>query len=99
VSGVVSQTPSPLDWLQPLILMIVVGLLLLLVLRQTMELSRARGELMKVRRVYTVTACGDKIEVRPFKEGDYVGLILGDCGDGKQARVIGIYVEETRERA
>ena len=90
----VSQPSNPLDWIQPLLLMVIVGILLLLVLKQTMELSRVRGEFAKARRVYTVTACGDKMEVRPFKEGDYVGLILGECGEGLQARVVGIYVEE-----
>ena len=90
----VSQTSNLLDWIQPLLLIVIVGILLLFVLKQTMELSRVRGEFMKTRRVYTVTACGDKVEVRPFKEGEYVGLVLGECGEGLQARVVGIYVEE-----
>jgi hypothetical protein len=89
----VTQTSNPLEWLQPLLLMLLIGVLLLLLLRQTMELSRMR-EAVRITRVLTLVACDDKVEQRPFKEGDYVGLIVGECGEGKQARIIGIYVEE-----
>ncbi len=90
----VTQTTNPLEWLQPLLLMLIIGLLLLLLLRQTIELSKAREAQARMKRVVTLIACGDKVESRPFKEGDYVGLLLGDCGEGRQARIIGIYVEE-----
>lgn len=85
---------NPLEWLQPLLLIAIIGLLLLLLLRQASELMRAREAYVKTTRVVTLVTCGDKVEARPFKEGDYVGLVLGDCGEGRQARIIGIYSEE-----
>ncbi len=85
---------NPLEWLQPLLLIAIIGLLLLLLLRQASELMRAREAYAKTTRVVTLVTCGDKVEARPFKEGDYVGLVLGDCGEGRQARIIGIYSEE-----
>jgi hypothetical protein len=90
----VTQTTNPFEWLQPLLLIIIMGMLLLLLLRQTIALSKAREAYAKVQRVVSIVACGDKVEVRPFKEGDYVGRVLGECGDGKQARIIGVYSEE-----
>jgi hypothetical protein len=90
----VTQTTNPLEWLQPLLLIVIMGILLLLLLRQTMMLSRAGEAYPKVQRVVTLVACGDKVEARPFKEGDYVGRVLGDCGEGRQARIVGIYSEE-----
>ncbi|MEM0491095.1 MAG: hypothetical protein QXR02_01565 [Acidilobaceae archaeon] len=85
------------EWLQSLLLLIILGALLLLLLRQTMELSRIRGYTGKITKVFTIEACGDKIEKREFREGDYVGLVTGECGEGLQKRIIGIYSEEVQE--
>ncbi|MCX8195638.1 MAG: hypothetical protein N3F67_00915 [Acidilobaceae archaeon] len=84
-----------MEWLQPLLVLLILGALFFLLLRQTLELSRVRG----VRAVagYTLEACGDRVERREFREGDYVGLVTGSC-EGGPKRIIGIFVEEVGEQ-
>ncbi|MDM7275184.1 MAG: hypothetical protein P3X22_003565 [Thermoprotei archaeon] len=84
---------NPLELLQPIIFMLITGLLILILLRQALILSRA-GASQKKLQPYTLESCGDKVERRPFKEGDYVGLITGECEGGVPKRIIGIYVDE-----
>ncbi|MCS7106751.1 MAG: hypothetical protein NZ902_01415 [Acidilobaceae archaeon] len=86
---------SAMDWLQPLLVIFLLGLLLFVLLRQSMELSRSASAGRAVK-AYTLEACKDKVERREFREGDYVGLVTGNCEEGVK-RVIGIYVEEVQE--
>ncbi|MEN2999872.1 MAG: hypothetical protein ABDH61_04790 [Acidilobaceae archaeon] len=84
-----------MDWLQPLLVLLLLGTLLFILLRQSMELSRSSA-MGKATKAFTLEACGDKVEKREFKEGDYVGLVTGSC-EGGAKRIVGIYVEEVQE--
>lgn len=86
-----------LEWLQMILVLLALGAAIYLLLRQATELTVRRE--LKITKAYTVEACGDNIEKRDYKEGDYVGMISSTCPDGTPKRVIGIYVEELQQKA
>jgi len=58
--------------------------------KQMNEIRRLQ-ELRKRPRVITVEECEGKTTTRDYREGDYVGLVSGQCPGGGPKRVIGIY--------
>ncbi len=59
------------DWLQSILLLLFIGIAIILAIQQANELKKLQKTSKK--KVYTIIECGDKEQVRPFKEGDYVG--------------------------
>ncbi len=44
-------------------------------------------------KIYVIEACGSSERKREYKEGDYVGKVVGDCEGGNKAIIKAIYVE------
>ncbi|MEM4427027.1 MAG: hypothetical protein QXV55_05555 [Acidilobaceae archaeon] len=75
-------------------------LVLVIVMAYLMSKQKALTKSMLIqsrRRFYSVIDCGGSQQVREFQPGDYVGKVLGPCGEGGQAWIIGIYSEEVKE--
>ena len=65
--------------------------------KQVNEIRRLQ-EARRRPRLVTVEECEGKATARDYKEGDYVGLVIGECPGGGPKRVIGIYaIKEERK--
>ncbi len=82
-----------------LILLVMLVATTAMTIRQMNEIKRLQ-EARKRPRVLTVEDCEGKTSTRDYKEGDFVGLVLGQCPGGGQRRVVGIYAikEERKSR-
>ena len=85
--------PESIIWFQSLFLLLILTMLLAVMLKQASEYRRLR-EMGQRRRIVSVEECGGKLSERPFKEGDYVGKVVGDCGEGNVKRIVAIYAVE-----
>jgi hypothetical protein len=47
-------------------------------------------------KIYVIEACGDNEYRREFREGDYVGKVVGECENNRKRVIKAIYVEEVR---
>lgn len=88
--------PGSLEWIQMILVLLAIGAALFLLMKQVTEVSSRKT--IKVTKAYTLEACGDKVERRDHKEGDYVGMVSSTCPDGTPKRVVGIYIEEIQQR-
>lgn len=82
-------TPLP-DWLQSILLLLSIGLLIYMVMRQTSDTLRS----LEMERVEVVTeiACNDgSRRTREYRDGDYIGAGTDECDGG---RVVGIYARQ-----
>ncbi len=69
----------------------------LMTFRQMNEIRRLQ-EARRRPKVLTVEECEGKTTTRDYKEGDYVGLVVGQCPGGGSKRVVGIYaIKEERK--
>ncbi|MGC9071163.1 MAG: hypothetical protein ACP5HK_00475 [Acidilobus sp.] len=67
-------------------------------IKQMNEIKRLQ-EARKRPRVITVEECDGKTSTRDYREGDYVGLVVGQCPGGGSKRIIGIYaIKEEKPR-
>ncbi len=86
-------SPASLEWLQGLLFIVMLVLTLILVMKHMAEarsMQRQSGE----RRFYSVVECqGGRRLTRQYRDGDYVGKQVEDCG-GEPGYIIGIYAEE-----
>ncbi len=82
---------SPLpDWLQSILLLLSIGLLIYMVMRQTSDTLRSLE--MERLEVVTEIACSDgSRRTREYREGDYIGASTDECEGG---RVVGIYARQ-----
>ncbi len=85
-------------------MLILLFLLLVVTTAMTIKQMNELKKLQMRRRPKVVTVieeCGGKAVTRDFKEGDYVGLVLGQCQEGGVRRIIGIYAlpEEKKSKA
>ncbi len=74
---------TPLEWLQPLLFVFILGLTIALMVRQASEMKKLEQTVSKKREFITVISCGDKEVRRPFKEGDFVGKKVSECDGGE----------------
>ncbi|MCE4612426.1 MAG: hypothetical protein F7C07_01145 [Desulfurococcales archaeon] len=73
-----------LEWLQPLLLIVMLMAIIALTLRQASELRRMQEQASKKTKTLTIINCGDSGRVeRSFKEGDYVGKRVSECKNGE----------------
>jgi hypothetical protein len=85
-----------LDWLQPLLLIVMLMAVIALTLKQATELRRMQEQASRKTKTLTIIDCGDSGKVeRSFKEGDYVGKRVGDCQEG-EGLIIAIYTVEEK---
>ncbi len=77
------------EWFQSLMLLAMIGLIILLAVKQANELKQLRNQAGRKPKIYTVEVCGDKETTREFREGDYVGAPV-ECEEG-QGRITMIY--------
>jgi len=88
----VSDTGS---WLQFIMVLVGVGALVLLSLRQASSVRRMMEPLGEPK-YYTVERCGDREFTRKFEPGDYVGKVTGECEGGVKI-VVAIYSEDIQQ--
>ncbi len=80
--------PGDASWIQPLLLLIALGTVILLTLKQARELKRLEDSASS-ERIVTLVRCGDSTREREFKEGDYIGKTVDECNG--QGVIVGIY--------
>ncbi|MCE4620924.1 MAG: hypothetical protein F7B95_00605 [Desulfurococcales archaeon] len=81
------------SWLQFIMVLVGIGALALLTLRQASSMKRML-EPKPEPKYYTVERCGDKEFKRSFQQGDYVGKVTGECEGGQPKVIVAIYSEE-----
>jgi len=85
-----------LEWLQPLLLIVMLMAVIALTLRQATELRRMQEQAAKKTKTLTIIDCGGQGRVeRSFKEGDYVGKRVGECKEG-EGLIVAIYTVEEK---
>ena len=88
-----------LQWIQPLILLLALGTVIMLTLKQARELKRFQEEAYKREKIVTIIECGDSKVEREFKEGDYIGKSI-ECWEGATGIIVGIYaLREEKDKA
>ncbi len=87
------------SWIQPILILITLGIVIMLTLRQASELKRLQESANIRPKIITVIDCGGERKERDFKEGDYVGLVIPECGGEKKGLIVGIYAVEQRPLA
>jgi hypothetical protein len=89
------QNPGLLEWLQPLLFLVLVGFTVFLVVKQSRDLRRLEEKASSRKRYVTVIDCGGSRVEREFREGDHVGARVPECG-GREGVIAAIYVEEVK---
>ncbi|MCE4602970.1 MAG: hypothetical protein F7B18_07295 [Desulfurococcales archaeon] len=87
-------------WIQPLLLMIALGTVIMLTLKQARELKKLQEASNSKEKIITLIDCNGEKKERDFKEGDYIGKRVEECSDG-DGIIIGIYAvkEEAKDKA
>ncbi|MEM1873973.1 MAG: hypothetical protein QXS85_01110 [Acidilobaceae archaeon] len=78
-----------------LLTLVILAALAFFMSRQQSMIKSALAQTKK--RYYTVIDCGGTRQVREFQPGDYVGKLVGPCGEGVEAWITGIYSEEEKQ--
>ena len=85
-----------LEWLQPLLLIVMLMAIIALTLRQASELRRMQEQASRKTKTLTIINCGESGRVeRAFKEGDYVGKRVDECKEG-EGLIEAIYAVEEK---
>ncbi|MGC9210489.1 MAG: hypothetical protein ACP5FT_04425 [Acidilobus sp.] len=67
-------------------------------IKQMNDIRRLQ-EARKRPRIVTVEECDGNTSTRDYREGDYVGLVEGQCPGGGPRRIVGIYaIKEEKPR-
>ena len=88
---------NPMEWLQPLLFLLIIGTAILIILKQTRDLKMMEQRARTKKVYYTLVECGDKTVKREFREGDFVGKTTNECEGGMEGFIVSIYVEEQQE--
>ncbi len=88
---------SPMEWIQPLLFLLIIGAAILIILKQTRDLKMMEQRARTKKVYYTLVECGDKTVKREFREGDFVGKTTNECEGGGEGFIVSIYVEEQQE--
>ncbi len=84
------------EWIQPILILVTLGIVIMLTLRQASELRRLQESANIRPKIITVIDCNGERRERDFREGDYVGLTTPECSGGSEGIIIGIYaIEQT----
>ncbi len=75
-------------WIQPLLLMIALGTVIMLTLKQARDLKKLQEGTGSKEKIITLIDCGEGRKERDFKEGDYIGKQVDECLNGV---IVGIY--------
>ncbi len=81
---------------QIVVLVILMALLAIFSARQATlarTLALAKGQ----QKIYVIEVCGSNEFKREYREGDYVGKIVGDCENEGKKVIKAIYVEELQQ--
>jgi hypothetical protein len=81
---------------QVVLLTILMALLAIFSARQA---AIARNMMLRKQspKIYVIEVCEGKEIKREYKEGDYVGKVLGECENGTKRVIKAIYVEEAQQ--
>ncbi|MEB3779400.1 MAG: hypothetical protein GSR85_04125 [Desulfurococcales archaeon] len=83
-----------LEWIQPILILVTLGIVIMLTLRQASELRKLQESANIRPKIITVIDCNGERRERDFKEGDYVGLSTSECSGGSEGVIVGIYAIE-----
>lgn len=92
-----SSHPGGLEWVQPLIMIASITLLMMLLFRHMYESRKAVEASMVKKRLMVIEECGGRKKSREYREGDYVGKVVGECEGGKTV-ITGFYTEVIKPR-
>ena len=70
-----------------------ITILMLLLFRQMYESRKAIEASRIQRKLVTVEECNGERKERDYREGDYVGKVVGECKEGKRLVITGFYTE------
>ncbi|MEB3766009.1 MAG: hypothetical protein GSR77_07610 [Desulfurococcales archaeon] len=85
------------DWLQSIIVFILLGVVIYMLMRQARELREMQERLQRKVKRYTIIDCNGKDYTREYKEGDYVGA-QADCPENQKGYIKAIYAEEPEDK-
>ncbi len=85
------------DWLQSIIVFILLGVVIYMIMRQARELREMQERLQRKVKRYTIIDCNGKEHKREYKEGDYIGAIA-DCPENQKGYIKAIYAEEPENK-
>lgn len=90
--------PEDVAWIQPLLLMIALGVVIMMTLKQARELKKLQEGASAKEKVLTLIECGGgQKREREFREGDYIGKRVNECGEG-EGLIVGIYAVKEEQR-